>query len=499
MVITERLRRRRIRSLWPVIAGTMLVVGMPTASQGATTTVTMRDNRFVPQEIRIDPGDTVIWSNQGSRVHDVKSDERGQFRSGDMEPQDTFSHRFTEEGYYFYHCTYHGAAGKVGMWGVVIVGDPPPPEDVEKEKDPRPKIVVPDDFPTIQKAVDAADKGTTVVIKPGVYKEAVVVTTPHLVIRGVDRFRTILHGKDKKNNGFTVDGTHHVTIMNLTVRNYLGNGIYFNNTRYYTANRIDSIKNRTYGLYAFDSYYGVFKNSWGYGSGDSAFYIGQCLGCGALLENLKSVKNYLGYSGTNATGVTIRNSVFARNGAGIVPNTLPTEEYAPNRGTFMYDNIVKNNNYSKIPPAGFSETVGIPFGTGIWMPGTMNNVARSNVISNHDRYGILITPSIDPATSLAPMNNTVIKNRIINSGMYDLAYDGAGEDNCWADNIFETSGPPEIETLYHCSARPFPNSPYGPVAAEVAAQVSNSQTREWEEPPEPKRPRCQRGKPGCKR
>lgn len=489
-------KRDVARLLLGVLFGGLLVIGSPTASLGASQTVSIRDNRFAPQEVRIDPGDTIVWTNQGSRVHDVRSDTND-FRSGDMEPGDTFRHTFAEEGYYFYHCTYHGASDRVGMWGVVIVGNPPPPEEEEADKDDRPKLKVPEDFPTIQKAVDQADPGTTIVIKRGTYNESVVVRTPHLVIRGQDRFRTVLNGQDRRTNGFTVDGTHHVSIRNLTVRNYVGNGIFFNNTRYYTANRIDSIKNRTYGIYAFNSYYGVFKNSFGYGSGDSAFYIGQCLGCGGLIENVKSVKNYIGYSGTNATGVVIRDSIFARNGAGVVPNTLPTEELAPNRGTLIIDNVVRNNNYETIPAAGFSETVGIPFGTGVWLAGTENNVVMHNRIQDHERYGVLITPSLDAES--VPKNNSVLGNAIFRSGVYDLAFDGGGEDNCWADNRFSTSGPPDIENLYHCSARPFPNAPFGPVGADVAAAISESQTREQKEPPEPNRPDCQRDKPWCKR
>jgi plastocyanin len=486
-----------LKALAIFIAAAALVLALPASSQGATQQVSIHDNRFEPQEIRIDPGDSVIWSNQGARVHDVRSDERGAFRSGDMDPGDTFTHTFNEEGYYYYHCTYHGAGGRVGMWGVVIVGDPPPPEFLDEEKDVRPKLVVPDDFPTIQRAVDRAAPGSTIVIKPGVYREKVLVTTSNLIIKGVDRFRTVLHGQDKKANGIVVDGVARVTIKNLTVRNYLGNGIFINNSRKYVANRIDSIKNRTYGIYAFDSYEGVIKNSFGWGSGDSAFYIGQCLNCSALIENVHSEKNYLGYSGTNATGVVIRDSVFVHNGAGIVPNTLPTEGFAPNRGTIILNNVVRNNNYETIPEAGFSETVGIPFGTGIWLAGVHSNVARENVISGHKRYGVLVTPSIDPNS--LPMNNRVWKNKITDSGRYDLAFDGGGESNCFHRNRFKTSGPPEIETLYACPDRPFINAPFGPVGQDVAASVANAETREQKEPPEPRRPRCQRGKPGCNR
>ena len=480
-----------------VLAGSLLVLGLPGVSQGASATVTIRDNRFEPQEVRIDPGDTVVWTNQGARIHDVTSDERGQFRSGNMEPGDTYQKTFDEEGYYFYYCSFHGARGQVGMWGVVIVGNPPPPETGGGEQDERTKLRVPQDFPSIQKAVDAAKPGTTIVVAPGTYKTQVTVSTSNLVIRGVDRFRTVLHGEDERTNGITVDDAKNVAIKNLTVRNYLGNGIFFNDVTGYLATRIDSIKNRTYGIYAFNSYDGVIRKSFGWGSGDSAFYIGQCLACSGLIEKVHSEMNYLGYSGTNATGVVIRDSVFVRNGVGIAPNTLPTEELAPNRGTIMVNNIVKNNNYENIPAAGFSESVGIPFGTGIWMAGTHSNVARNNVVFGHKRYGILITPSIDPNS--VPVNNRVYRNEVRDSGIYDLAFDGGGENNCWAGNDFTTSGPPEIENLYNCANRPFANATYGPVAADVASAVSNSQTREQKEPPEPDRPRCQRGVRGCGR
>lgn len=495
MVISSR--RTYLRALAIFLVGAALLLGLPAPSKGASQQVAVKDNRFEPEETRIDPGDTVVWVNQGARLHNVTSDQKGEFASGNLEPGETYQHTFEEEGFFPYFCSFHGSRGGVGMSGVVIVGDPPLPDDDADVKDARPKLVVPDDFPSIQKAVDAAEPGSTILIKPGEYKTAVTIETDRLIIRGVDRYRTVLNGEDERNNGFVVDGANGVTIKNLTVRNYLGNGIFYNDATNYTISKIDSIKNRTYGVYAFNSYHGVIKDSFGWGSGDSAFYIGQCLHCSALIENVHSEKNYLGYSGTNATGVVIRDSTFVHNGAGIVPNTLPTEELGPNRGTIMLNNLVKNNNYEHIPAAGFSETAGIPFGTGIWFAGILNSVARNNKVIGHKRYGILITPSIDGNS--VPENNRVYNNKIEDSGIYDLAFDGGGSNNCWKANSFKTSGPPDIETIYNCDARPFANAPFGPVGADVAAQLSNAHTREQREPAEPKRPRCQRGAPGCDR
>ena len=490
-----------------VAAVTLLVIGLPMTSHAATQAVTIRDNRFEPQEVHIDPGDSVVWTNQGNRVHDVNADNRS-FRSPDLRRGQSYSHTFNEEGFFYYFCSFHGARRKVGMWGLVVVGNPDPSSDPYRdlgggEQDARKKLVVPRDFPTIQKAVNKARPGSTIVVRPGVYRTKVIVQDKRdLVIRGVDRFRTILHGQDRRDNGIVVDGSRNIRVKNLTVRNYLGNGLFFNNTVGYTAARIDAIKGRTYGIYAFNSYDGVIKDSFAWGSGDGGVYIGNCLNCSAIIDNVTAKYNYLGYSGTNATGVVIRNSLFARNAAGVVPNTLPTEDFGPNRGTLVYNNVVRNNNYATVPAAGFSDNpIGIPIGTGIWFAGIENNMAMDNIVENHKSFGILVSQSVDESL---PINNTVINNLVKNSDIdgdgrgWDLAWDGTGESNCFSNNRFEgESGPPDIETVYACANRPFPGVPYPPVQAYLAESITNSQTREQKEPPEPKRPKCQRGAPGC--
>ena len=67
-------------------------------------------------------------------------------------------------------------------------------------------LAVPEEFDTIQGAVDAASPGDLVLISPGVYHEAVNVTTDEITIRGLDRNEVILDGNFELDNGVRVLG-----------------------------------------------------------------------------------------------------------------------------------------------------------------------------------------------------------------------------------------------------------------------------------------------------
>lgn len=477
-----------------VVAVLMLIVGAPVVSQAATVEVIMRDNVFTPQELHIEPGDKVVWRNGGRNIHDVASDVDGQFRSGDISRGGTFSHTFSEEGYYYYHCANHGGANQEGMWGLVIVGNPPPP-GTGGPKDPRPTLRVPKDFKTIQKAVNRAKAGTKILVSPGIYREAVVVPTKNLSIVGVDRFRTVLHGEDALEIGFHVTAPG-VTIKNLTVRNFTDTGVSFDSTSRYAAVRVDSIKNRSYGIRADDSFDGLVKATFSWGSGSAGVAVTGCADCSTLVDGIEAQRNFVGYWSENATGVVVRGSVLKRNGVGAVSASLPAPDSLANRGHLFLNNVVANNNYETIPAAGLSDQYGVPFGTGIWLLGSRNNVVQQNTVRTHERFGVVVSRgSTDGET---PVRNSVRENSVEADSGYDLAWDGEGTDNCFAGNTFETSGPPDIQDLYGCDNRPFAGVTYEPVDSEATLTPADPR-RSQVEPPLPTRPRCQRGAPGCDR
>jgi hypothetical protein len=139
----------------------------------------------------------------------------------------------------------------------------------------------------------------------------------------------------------------------------------------------------------------------------------------------------------------------------------------------------------------------LPFGTGIWLAGTSNVVATRNEVVDNSAFGVLV--SRDLAGVQPPIGNRVQGNSITSAEALDLAWDGAGSNDCFGGNSFTTSGPEDIEAMYPCSERPFDGVPYPPVIQALDNAVAGGPAGEPTEPPEPDRPRCQRGRPGCRK
>src|SRR4029453_2412370 len=102
---------------------------------------------------------------------------------------------------------------------------------------------VPDDYPTVQKAVDAAEPGDLVLISPGTYQESVSVKTDNLTIRGLDRNEVILDGGFTMDNGFRVAGADGVAIENMTARNYTKNGFFWTDAKGYRGSYLTAYRN----------------------------------------------------------------------------------------------------------------------------------------------------------------------------------------------------------------------------------------------------------------
>lgn len=341
-------------------------------------------------------------------------------------------------------------------------------------------INVPGDHETIQEAVDAASPGDLILIEPGTYEEAVNVTTDDLTIRGLDRNEVVLEGSFELENGVRILEADGVAVENMTLQNYTRNGVFWTGSDGYRGSYLTAIRNGDYGIYAFGSVNGTLEHSYGSGSPDAGFYIGQCYPCNAVIDDVVSEYNGLGYSGTNSGGeLYIVNSVFRENRAGIVPNSGSYEGCAPERETTVVGNLVHDN--SNYETAAIDAAV-LGGGNGILVTGGVDNVIERNQVTRHDIAGIAIVPfpeddpiapipeelpedCVEDAVAVSEAEqaeldnpllwpasgNQVIDNVVTESGEWDIVFiSNVESENCAEGNEASVVSPANLAEVAPC-------------------------------------------------
>lgn len=429
---------------------------------GQVVDITVLDNSFNPAVVTIAPGTTVRWTNKGKIAHNklvVSGDGDFGVDAKDFGPGQVHQFTFTKPGEYRYYCSLHGTAD-TGMTGKITVTEKANSVDTSVGTAPADTRVgdgngevrrVPQQYPTIQAAVDAAKPQDLVLVAKGRYHEAVKVTTNNIVIRGEDRNETVLDGNFELDNGFLVSGANGVAIENMTAMDYKVNGFFWTGVQGYRGSYLSAARNGDYGIYAFDSRYGQFDHSYGSGNADAGFYIGQCSPCDALITDSFAELNGLGYSGTNSGGnLRIVNSTFRFNRAGIVPNSGAYEKNPPERETTIVGNIVYGNSRSDVPAINAAVLVQ---GSGIVSAGGIDNVIERNLVYDHDKGGILLLGFPEGDTVWDVTGNKVRNNNVSDSRVADLALVTKDKNigNCFEGNVFKTSAPANIERFAPCT------------------------------------------------
>ena len=298
-------------------------------------------------------------------------------------------------------------------------------------------------YDSIQAAVDAAHPGDWILIAPGAWKESVLVTTPGIHLRGLDRNGVVLDGTAKGfatcsadpaaqiygRDGIQVFKTDGVTIENLTACNFLaangegGNQIWWNggdgsgvigmgsfHGAYLTAST--TFPGGAYGIFVSNSQGpGVIERSYASNMSDSGFYVGACRDCNATLRFVHAQNSPQGYSGTNAGGhLVLEYSEWDHNRVGIAVTTLADDDRpSPQDGscpddttkscTFIQRNYIHDNNQPNTPGEGIAASV--PTGTGVLISGGLNDTVRQNVITGNGAWGVMINDYPDPTFPVA--------------------------------------------------------------------------------------------------
>jgi plastocyanin len=87
----------------------------PSATASRSVTVNIKDFKYKPGTIDINPGDRVVWVNLDKVKHTAT--KGGSFTTGKIKPGKAVAVRFSARGTYRYHCTLHE-----DMFGKIVVG-----------------------------------------------------------------------------------------------------------------------------------------------------------------------------------------------------------------------------------------------------------------------------------------------------------------------------------------------------------------------------------------
>jgi hypothetical protein len=375
-------------------------------------------------------------------------------------------------------------------------------------------------YGTIQGAVNAASPGDWVLIEPGEYDESVLVETPGLKIRGMNRNTVIVDGQNESlaggRNGIEVFKTNNVSIENLTARNFdraerdggNGNEIWWNggdgtgkigaegwHGAYLTA--YDTGLLGGYGLFVSNSVHGSMENVYASGFNDSGLYIGACRDCHGKVTHATVENSSLGYSGTNAGGhLVIERSIFRHNTAGLVPNSLagddepPPQDGACNSGentsetptftstkiarcTIFRNNLFTENNNLTTP--GNSTTAASPWGIGVELVATSADLLEHNAITNNANNGVLgfEFPNGPGPTFFQLTGNKIYANTFSGNGTTEASFAGdvtlegglfptpelaQSVNNCVSGNTFSApTSPANIQQGWGCQNKTTPN------------------------------------------
>lgn len=313
---------------------------------------------------------------------------------------------------------------------------------------------------SIQRAVDAANAGDTVLVLPGVYRESVLITKPGLTLRGTGGQTVIMPPATQAKaagscaadgNGICVVGTasrtvDEVTIRSLTVSGFSGNGVWASWTDGLTVTGVTASGNGTWGIAQERSTRGDFRGNTATGNGDAGIFVANSVteeGGATDTRGTRIGQNVLDGNRIGVTARRVRNLVIDDND--ITGNCsgvfVVGDESKPAAGamTVSGNRILENNKFCPATP----RLTAIQ-GSGIVLTGSEKTVVRSNIVRGNVGTtplsgGILLFKSFVGALN---SDNTISGNLVRDNQPADLAdRDDSGTGNTFVSNECGTSVP----------------------------------------------------------
>ncbi|MFG2125619.1 nitrous oxide reductase family maturation protein NosD [Streptomyces sp. NPDC048710] len=317
---------------------------------------------------------------------------------------------------------------------------------------------------SIQKAVDAAHAGDTVLVQAGTYHESVTVKTSGLTLRGVGP-RTVIVPPVKKavpspkaavgcvegGKGICVVGLRNkpvtdVTVSDLKVTGFSSVGLWSLATDRLTVQRVRAEKNGKWGISQEHSTRGVFKNNVARNNGDAGLYLanttmsekGATDSRGLVVQGNTLEGNRNGLTVLRLRNLKVQRNYLTGNCTGMI---VIGDENKPRAGalTVSENYVLRNNKYC-------AKTARLPFvqGSGIVLSGAESVLLTHNMVAGNSGRsplsgGVVLFKSM---VGVGNDKNRVDENWFIGNAPADLVNQNASKgSNLFRGNFCRVSVP----------------------------------------------------------
>lgn len=323
---------------------------------------------------------------------------------------------------------------------------------------------------SIQRAIDRADPGDTVLVKPGVFRESLFIDK-RLTLQGSgsDREGTVLEpparrGASPCNSPGDVQGVcvlgkvdqefnllervRGVTVTGLFITRFSGSGVLAFGTGGLDVTDVRASRNGGYGIAGFDGKRAEFTDDVTNRNHEAGLYMGDSRNSGSLIADSTAGGNQIGVFMRDSTGFVAEGNVLRRNCSGVI--VLATSPRASGDHEVVHNKVRRNNKAcaaeEEAPPLS---------GVGILLAGVDDvNVEKNAVLRNRPSGdsvlsgGVLVVSSPDNPR-VTPDGNRVTKNVVLRNRPVDLLWDETGRDNVFKRNKCRTSDPAGLCRPHH--------------------------------------------------
>lgn len=318
---------------------------------------------------------------------------------------------------------------------------------------------------SIQAAVNRAQPGDTVLVKPGVYRQIVQIRRDGITLRGSgdSRIGTVIEPPAKSHNlcasafgptgvcilakkvnvttGAVITPVYDDTVTGLYVTGFAANGVFGYGTYGLTVQRVKAVSNGDYGISRFESTKTLFADDFASGSDEAGFYVGDSPNAATVVRDDVAVGNEFGIFVRHARGVDVVHNRTTGNCEGIF--VLDDGQPGGAGNAVVQGNSVFRNN--KFCPK--NEETPVPLqGGGILLLGATQTTVSGNSVAGNvgnkiNSGGIVVASAASLTGGSNPNFDTIIRNTAYRDKPADLIWDGTGKRVRFIQNHCTTSIP----------------------------------------------------------